>query len=132
MIYRVAILSTILLAGMGFTIPAYAGVSNIQVVNGTCSSSSNTAEGPLGSDLTKRQSQFYCDSAAITFFDDYEGHVLIDFSQRESNHSPILGFAGRIEARQPGDIGTMMQVNNVYLGTGQAVTVSEGICKFLF
>ncbi len=79
MIYRVAMLSTILLAGMGSIIPAYAEVSNVQVVDGTCSSSSNTAEGPLGSDLAKRESRFYCDTAAITFFDDYEGHVLIKF-----------------------------------------------------
>lgn len=132
MVYRAAILSTILLVGMGFTIPAYAGVSNIQVVNGICSSSSNTAEGPLGSDLTKRQSRFYCDSAAITFFDDYEGHVLIDFSQKESHHSPILGFAGRIETREPTDGGTMMQVYSVYLGTGEATTASDGWCKLFF
>ena len=132
MIHRVAILSTILLAGIGFTIPAYAGVSNIQVVNGTCSSSSNTAEGPLGSDLAKRESRFYCDTAAITFFDDYEGHVLINFSQKESHHSPILGFAGRIETHQLEDGGRMMQVSNVYLGTGEATTVSDGTCKLFF
>jgi hypothetical protein len=131
-IYRVTILSTILLAGMGFTIPANAGVSNVQVVNGTCSSSSNTAEGPLGSDLAKRESRFYCDTAAITFFDDYEGHVMIDFSQKESHHSPILGFAGRIETRPLEDGGRMMQVYNVYLGTGEATTVSDGSCKLFF
>ena len=130
MIYRVAVLSAVFLAGMGVTIPAYAGVSNIQIVNGTCDSKSNTAEGPLGSDLTKQQSRFYCDSAVFTFFDDYPGHVLIDFSQKVSQHSPILGFAGRIEARQPGDAGTMMQVKSVYLGTGEATTVSDGWCTF--
>lgn len=132
MIYRVAVLSAVFLAGMGVTIPAYAGVSNIQIVNGTCDSKSNTAEGPLGSDLTKQQSRFYCDSAVFTFFDDYPGHVLIDFSQKVSQHSPILGFAGRIEARQPGDAGTMMQVKSVYLRTGEATTVSDGWCKLFF
>ncbi len=129
MIYRVAVLNAVLLAGIGLTIPAYAGVSNIQDVNGTCSSSSHTAEGPLGSDLTKRQSRFYCDSAIITFFDDYPGHVMIQFAQKESQHSPILGFAGRIEARQPGDVGTMIHVDSVYLAPGQATTVSDGSCK---
>jgi hypothetical protein len=130
MIYRVAILSAALLAGMGLTIPIYAaGISNIQIVKGSCETSSNTAEGPLGSDLTKRQSRFYCDSAIITFFDDYAGHVMIQFAQKESQHSPILGFAGRIEAPQPGDVGTMMQVDSVYLARGQATTVSEGSCK---
>jgi hypothetical protein len=132
MINRVAVLSAVLLAGMGITIPACARVSNIQILNGTCDSTSHTAEGPLGSDLTKRQSRYYCNSAVITFFDDYTGHVMINFSQNESNHSPILGFAGRIEARQPGDVGTMMQVNSVYLRTGDATAVSEGWCKLFF
>jgi hypothetical protein len=36
--YRVAILSTILLAGMGFTIPAYAAAEKAGVLKGTCSS----------------------------------------------------------------------------------------------
>jgi hypothetical protein len=133
MIYRVAVLSAVFLTGMGSKGPAQAGVSNIEVVNGTCSSSSNTAEGPLSSDLTKRQSQFFCDSALITFFDDYPGHVLIDFSQKESHDSPVLGFAGQIETRQPGDVGTMMQVNTVYLGPREkATTVSEGSCELFF
>jgi hypothetical protein len=127
MIYRVAILSAVLLAAMGLTIRAYAGASDVQVVNGTCDSSSHTAEGPLGSDLTKRQSRFYCDSAVITFFDDYKGHVMIQFAQKESHHSPTLGFAGRVE-----DDGIMMQVDSVYLEPGQATTVSDGSCKFFF
>jgi hypothetical protein len=132
MIYQAAVLSAVLLASMWLKSAAQSGVSNIQVVNGTCSSSSNTAEGPLGSDLTKRQSRFYCDTAAITFFDDYPGHVLIDFSQKESKHSPIIGFAGRFEARQLEDGGRMMQIYNVYLGTGEATTVSDGWCKLFF
>lgn len=132
MVYRMAILSTILLARLGITTLAYAGVSNVQIVNGTCNSASNTAEGPLGSDLTKRQSRFNCNTAAITFFDDYPGHVLINFSEKESQHSPFLGFAGRIEALKPGDVGTMMQVSNVYFATGQAIAVSDGWCKLFF
>jgi hypothetical protein len=129
LIYKVAALRAVVLAGLGFAPLAHGEVSNIQVVKGTCSSTSNTAEGPLGTDLTKRQSRFYCDTAAITFFDDYAGHVLINFSQKEANHAPILGFAGQIEAREPGDVGTMMQVYTVYLGTGEATKVSDGWCK---
>jgi hypothetical protein len=45
-IYRVAVLSAVLLAGMGRAIPAYAGASDVQVVNGKFDSSSHTAEGP--------------------------------------------------------------------------------------
>ena len=104
-----------------------AKVSNIQIVSGECAPSSHTAEGPLGTDLTKRQSRFYCDSAVITFFDDHKGHVLIQFAQKQAHHTPILGFAGRIE-----DDGVMMPVEGVYLTVGQRTTVSEGWCKFFF
>ena len=38
MIYRVAIRSTILLAGMVFTIPTYAAAEKAGVLKGTCSS----------------------------------------------------------------------------------------------
>jgi hypothetical protein len=81
MIYRVAVLSAVLLAAMGFANPAYAGASDVQVVNGTCDSSSHTAEGSLGSDLTKQQSRFYCDSAVITFFDEWG--YLLDATERK-------------------------------------------------
>lgn len=101
--------------------------SDIEIVSGTCGPSSHTAEGPLGADLTKRQSRFYCDSAVITFFDDYKGHVLIQFAQKESHHGPILGFSGKVN-----DDGIMMSVDHVYLMAGVPTTVSDGACKFFF
>jgi hypothetical protein len=121
------LLTSIAVVGALMSGAAYAGPSDVQVVKGTCDSSSHTAEGPLGADLTKRQSRFYCDSAVITFFDDYKGHMMLQFAQRESHHSPILGFAGRVE-----DNGIMMPVDHVYLAPGQATTVSDGLCKFFF
>jgi hypothetical protein len=99
----------------------------MQLVSGTCDPSSHTAEGRLGSDLRKRQSRFYCDSAVITFFDDYKGHVMIQFVQKESHHGPILGFAGKVE-----DDGIMMSVDHAYLTAGAPTTVSDGVCKFFF
>lgn len=101
--------------------------NHLDVVDGRCASSSHLAEGPLGSDLTKRQSRFYCDSAVITFFGDYKGHVMVQFAQKESHHSPILGFAGRVA-----DDGIMMAIDHVYLTPSQATTVSDGRCKFFF
>jgi hypothetical protein len=98
-----------------------------QIVTGTCEKSSHTAEGPLGSDLTQRQSRFFCDTAIITFFDDYKGHVLVQFSEKRSHHGPILGFSGRVE-----DDGIMMPVDHVYLTEGPPTTVSDGWCKFFF
>ena len=104
-----------------------ARAANVQVLTGTCEPSSHTAEGPLGADLTKRQSRFYCDSAVITFFDDYKGHVMIQFAQKEAHHTPILGFAGRVE-----DDGITMALDHVYLTPGSPTTVSDGWCKFFF
>jgi len=104
-----------------------AQAGDMQMVSGTCDPSSHTAEGPLGTDLTKRQSRFYCNSAVITFFDDYKGHVMIQFAQKESHHGPILGFVGRVEPD-----GTVMSVDHVYLTPGSPTTVSDGACKFFF
>jgi len=122
MTYRAAVLSAVFLACMGITIPAYSGVSKIQIVKGTCRSDSNIVE---GSDPTKR---LYCDAVTITSFDDYPGHVSIQFSQKEAQ---TLGFDGRI-SRQPGDVGTVIQVANVYLGSNGKMAVNDGWCKFLF
>jgi hypothetical protein len=101
--------------------------SHVQLVDGTCGLSSHTAEGPLDADLTKRQSRFYCNSAIITFFDNYKGHVMVQFTQKESHHGPTLGFAGKVE-----DDGIVMSVDHVYLTTGQPTPVSGGVCKFFF
>lgn len=100
---------------------------DVQVLTGTCDASSHTAEGPIDSDLTKRQSRFFCNSAVIAFFDDYKGHVMVQFAQKEAHHTPILGFAGKVE-----DDGIMMALDHVYLTEGQATTVSDGWCKFFF
>jgi hypothetical protein len=61
------------------------------------------------------------------FFDDYKGHVMIQFVQKESHHGPILGFAGKVE-----DDGIMMSVDHAYLTAGTPMTVSDGVCKFFF
>lgn len=130
--YRIAAVGAALLISVGNTMAGQAGVSKVQIIKGTCSSASNIAEGPRSLDLTKRQSRFYCDTAAITFFDDSPGHVLIDFAEKNAKHSPGLGFSGQINVKQPGDLGTMMPVKNVYLESGQATLVSDGLCKFFF
>ena len=77
--------------------PNFAGVKDMQLVNGKCQAKSHLAEGKIGADLTKRQSRFFCDAAAISFFDDSAKHVmvqlrLIPLSQVNQN----LGLAGQI------------------------------------
>jgi hypothetical protein len=127
MIYRTAILSGLLLTTVGHVASAQTAGMDSQIVAGTCDASSHTAEGPIDSDLTKRRSQFFCDTAIITFLEDYKGHVMVQFMQKESHHSPILGFAGRTD-----EDGIFMQVDSVYLSPGESTTVSDGACKFFF
>jgi hypothetical protein len=61
------------------------------------------------------------------FFDDYSGHVLVQFAQKEAHHGPILGFSGRVQ-----EDGIMMSVDRVYLTAGPPTTVSYRLCKFFF
>jgi len=98
---------------------------HLQFLNGTCNASSHTSEGPLGADLTKRQSQFFCDSAVIAFYDNHHSHVMIQFSEKKANHAQTLGFAGQVE-----NDGITMPVNHVYLEPGKPTPVSDGVCKF--
>lgn len=100
---------------------------NINIVAGSCAPSSHIAEGPIGTDLTKMQSRFFCNTAAITFFPDYKGHVMTQFIQKEAHHGPSLGFAGRLDSD-----GVIMQVEKIYFGQSGPTTVSGGICKFFF
>ena len=117
-------------AGAALLITAPAGVhaqaNRPEVVSGTCNPISHTAEGKIGADLKKHRSQFYCDAAVITALGDYRGHMLVQFSEKESHHAPPLGFAGRME---PKDI---MQVERVYLQPGVPMTVSDGECQFFW
>ncbi len=105
----------------------HASAKDPQLVAGRCEASSHTAEGPIGSDLTKRQSRFYCDTAVIIFLDDRPGHVLIQFVEKKSHSSSPLGFGGKID----GD-GQIIQVEHAYLQPGKPIAVSEGYCKFFF
>lgn len=94
------------------------------ILTGACRDSSHTAEGPIGSDLTKRQSRFDCDSAILTLFGDNTSHVMIQFAQKASRNTRILGFAGQVEAD-----GIMVQVDHAYFQRGQATVVDDGWCK---
>lgn len=125
---KAAVIMAFMVASMFVPVPGNAGQPrHTELVNGLCDPTSHTAEGPLGGDLTHRQSRFYCDSAAITFFGDYKGHVMVQFAEKKSHHGPILGFAGKLD-----DDGIMMALDHVYLEVGKATTVSDGWCKFFF
>ena len=102
-------------------------VRDIQIVKGSCAEQSHIAEGHIGEDLTKRQSRFYCDSAAITFFNDNPNHILIQFANTAALHSLPIGFAGLMQEN-----GEILDVQNVYLEGGKPTHVTEGVCKFFF
>jgi hypothetical protein len=100
---------------------------DVQIVRGSCSRTSHTSEGPTGSDLTKKQSRFFCNSAVISFFDDHNDRVMVQFSEKESHRINILGFAGRIAPN-----GIMMNVTRVYFTPSVPTEVDDGTCKFFF
>ena len=126
---NIRILTVVIIIGLLFAAPTtiFAGQNNIEIVEGQCSDTSHTAEGPIGSNLTNRQSRFFCDTAVIIFLDKNKKHIQINFSQKESRHNQILGFAGRID-----DEGIMLKLERVYLTPGIPTTVSDGWCKFFF
>jgi hypothetical protein len=158
MIYRVAILNTILLATIG-SIQAYAEGNKSSVFKGTCSTGSiaesdgvqtGAASGRMNSKdyfaLMKRAKAthmklgpdgflwstepLHCDSIAIVQMDDYQGHTLVRFSNGDANN-PILGFAG---GRVSGD-GPLFFSETVYLADGKAIPLSSGGgqgCHFYF
>jgi hypothetical protein len=158
MIYRVAILNTILLATIG-TIAAHAEGNKSSVFKGTCSTGSiaesdgvqtGAASGTMNTKayfaLMKRAKAahqklgadgflwttepLHCDAIALVQMDDYKGHTLVRFSNGDPN-SPILGFAG---GRIDGD-GPFFFSDTVYLADGKAMPLSPGSgqgCHFYF
>jgi hypothetical protein len=120
-------LKTVLFAGtLALTPVSVTLADSLEIIDGICSPDSHMAEGPIDSDLTQRQSRFFCDIATITHYNDYNGHLLVQFAENEANHPQIIGFAGRLDDEN------IMKVEHVYLGAGggKPITVSDGYCKF--
>jgi hypothetical protein len=120
-------LKTVLFAGdLALTPVGVTLADSLELIDGICSPESHMAEGPIDSDLTQRQSRFFCDAASITHYSDHKGHILVQFVEKEANHPQIVGFAGRLDDEN------IMKVEHVYLGAGggKPITVSEGYCKF--
>jgi hypothetical protein len=121
------ILVTVAPALMFMIEPCYsAEVNDIQIIKGKCEEQSHIAEGKMGEDLTKRRSRFFCDSAVITFFDNKNQRLMIQFAESQSHNNTQLGFAGTMES-----VGQILVINRVYLGNKQ-VQVRKGYCKFFF
>lgn len=96
-------------------------------VRGHCIAQSHVAEGELGTDLTKRQSRVFCDTAVIVFFAQQPGHVLLEFSERRSNSTAPIGFGGELEKD-----GINMTVRTLHLPAVAATPVDDGACKYFF
>ena len=99
----------------------------MQIVHGACGPESHIAEGPIASDLTKRQSRFFCDTAVISFHGENSSHVMVQFVQGQANHGQPIGFAGIMNAE-----GNTLEVDHVYLETGRPTPVVNGVCRFFF
>lgn len=101
-------------------------VREMRTLKGKCTKESHIAEGEFGTDLTKRQSRFFCDSAVVAFFDKSRQHLLIQFMETKSETTSIVGFGGFLQAE-----GKAMNVSRVYLGQ-DLFHVTEGECIFFF
>lgn len=102
------------------------GFPEMTILKGSCSEKSHIAEGKLGTDLTRNQARFFCDSVVIMPINGNPRHVLLTFAESQSHTRPQLGFAGVMEDRQ------MVDVQRVYLTSGKATPVDEGACKFFY
>ena len=112
------------IAGGGVsTTPPNIMMDSLITTPGHCLSNSNTASGPVGSDLTKAQSRFFCDTVVTTMVDNQPGHFMVEFVNKASPHSPMIGFGGFLQADH------MLHVANLYMN-GEKIPVDEGYCKF--
>jgi hypothetical protein len=102
--------------------------TDLRVVDGTCDTRSHIAEGPVGSDLTKARKSFTCNSAVIAFLDNRNEHVMVQFGEKQSKTSALLGFAGWMSKD-----GDTLRLDHVYLPNSAAPQlVDDGTCKFFF
>lgn len=157
---RIEVLSAILLASIGFAIPAYAAGQKGWSFKGTCSNSSisesdgvqtGAGSGTMSvkdylalmkrtrdSHLTLGADGFLwatrplsCDSVVIMQIEDYKGHTAVSFSNGNPEN-PILIFAG---GRIGGD-GPLFFSDTVYLAKGKAMPLNSGGngqgCHFYF
>ena len=99
------------------------GFPELTVFDGRCTPKNHVAEGRIGTDLTKAQSRFFCDSVAIVPISGDPRHVLLTFSEKRSHTRPQIGFAGYMPEPD------MIQVQRVYLQSGVAIQADDGACK---
>lgn len=114
--------SYIFIAACMTTVPVWA--ADTEVVNGACDAHSYISE---GTDPNARKSPFLCDSAVVTFLDDHNSRVMVQFAQSHANNTPILGFSGVMESDN-----TTLSVQSVYFAPGQKSIADKGFCEFSF
>jgi hypothetical protein len=76
------------------------------------------------SDLTRRQSRYFCDSVEIV--QQSSGAVLIQSAEKRSHHAPPIGFSGTFTEAN------IVTVERVYLQPGKAIKPNKGICRLFF
>jgi len=106
---------------LGFALAGTLSAQKISILQGNCTKSSSIAEGAIGTDLSQRQSQFFCDVTTITHFDN--SRIPISSSLKGSHHSPNISFVGL-----PDKDGAV-NVDKVYFSSKDPTAASEWLCK---
>ena len=110
-----------------FIMGSYAHAQTFPVLSGECRDTSHIAEGEIGTDLTKRESRFFCDSLIINNISGDKNHFMLQFSEKESHHLPILAFSGYTT-----DDKSIIKLEHIYFQPGIPTIVSDGWCRFFF
>lgn len=91
-----------------------------KIVAGACVSESHTSEGPIGSELSKRTTPYYCDRAMVTEYRD--GRIMFQTATSGTTPADVIGFAGPLRPDR-------VDVNRIYL-PGRSQLQGEGYCFF--
>ena len=100
-------------------------VSRVTILSGYCLPKSQTAEGPVNSDLAKYKSRYRCNSAVLTYFGPQRRHLLIQFAQKQSQLPSVLGYSGYITSE-----GSMMKIDRIQFIAGSPIPANDGMCIF--
>jgi hypothetical protein len=96
------------------------------LLSGECLPVSQISQGLIGNSVSRHHSRFLCDSALLSLFHT-ENRGMVQFVQKNAENAQVLGFSGSV-----GTGGTLIDVNRVYLPTGQITPPDKGICRFIF
>jgi hypothetical protein len=96
-------------------------------IRGSCYVTSHIAVGPVGTDVSRQQTPFACDTAVIVVFDQQNRHVEFNFAKKAATKK-IIAFAGTMIPYS----NNMFLIQTVYFEPGKATKIDEGVCRVFF